>query len=174
MNAVVKDSLSDELAHVYLGSYGIMYSIIYSRTRSRELAKEVIQEAFIKFLENPPKEVKTYEGYLMKTALNIAINKMKAVTARRKIDQLLSFKVDPELRTPERILASKQEVERIRERLERLPYLQQSIVVLVGQDGLSFDEAGEKLGIHQRKVRRIFASALKFLEQFLDEDNMNR
>lgn len=135
--------------------------IRYLRVRlPPEEAKEVAQEAYVKMLGlHDPDRVNFLVAYLYRTASNLAKNRIKQHVQRRRDDELIFFQTEDE-RSPERLCADRAEVALVRQALSELPANCREAFHLVRVEGLSSDEAGRRMKMHPRRVRRYVARAL--------------
>src|SRR4051794_21893213 len=118
-----------------------------ARLHSSDEAKEVAQEAYVQMLGlDNPAAVNFMQGYLFRTAANIATNRMKLGAARRRIDQLVFFDTPHETRTPQHTLDVRQQLAHVNQALDRLPPLCRRAFILVRYEGMSFDDAAAKMG----------------------------
>ena len=132
-----------------------------ARLHSSDEAKEVAQEAYVQMLGlDNPAAVNYMQGYLFRTAANIATNRMKLGAARRRLDQLVFFEEQQETRTPQLALDAGQQLAHVNEALNRLPPLCRRAFILVRYEGLSIEEAAVEMALHPRKVRRFVQRAL--------------
>jgi RNA polymerase sigma factor (sigma-70 family) len=139
-----------------------------ARLHSQDDAKEVAQEAYVQMLGlDNPAAVNYMQGYLFRTAANIATNRLKLGAARKKIDQLVFFDVPHDFRTPQHALDVRQQLVHVTEALNRLPPLCRRAFILVRYEGMNFDEAAAEMGLHPRKVRRFVQRAFESCQRAL-------
>lgn len=139
-----------------------------ARLHSSDEAKEVAQEAYVQMLGlDNPAAISYLQGYLFRTAANIATNRMKSGAARRRIDQLVFFDTPHEMRTPQHTLDASQQLAQVNAALNRLPPLCRRAFILVRYDGLNFDEAAAQMELHPRKVRRFVQRAFESCQRAL-------
>lgn len=133
-----------------------------ARLHSQEEAREVAQEAYVQLLGlNQPETVHFLQGYLFRTAANLAKNRIKQRVQRRRTDELVFFDAALEdSRSPERVCAGDRDVAMVYEALQELPPNCREAFRLVRLEGLSSDEAAQRLNLHPRQVRRFVARAL--------------
>ena len=139
-----------------------------ARLHSQDEAKEVAQEAYVQMLGlNNPEAVNYMQGYLFRTAANIATNRLKQGAARRRIDQLVFFDTPHDPRTPQHTLDARQQLAHVSEALNRLPPQCRRAFILVRYEGMNFDDAAAELGLHPRKVRRYVQRAFESCKRAL-------
>lgn len=138
----------------------------YLRTQlhSPEEAKEVAQEAYVQLLGlNHPETVHFLQGYLFRTAGNLAKNRIKQRIQRRRNDELVFFdSAFEDARSPERVCAGDRDVALVYEALNKLPANCRESFRLVRLEGLSCEDAAQQLQLSPRQVRRHVARALAY------------
>lgn len=131
-----------------------------ARLHSQEEAKEVAQDAYAQLLgRTHPETVRYLQGYLYRTAANLATNRLKQRAQRRRDNELILFETE-DFRSPERVCEADRDVDLMRRALSELPANCLEAFQLVKIDGLSSDEAAQRLHLHPRRVRRFVARAL--------------
>lgn len=131
-----------------------------ARLHSQDEAKEVAQEAYVQLLGlHHPETVHFLQGYLFRTAANLATNRLKRRVQRRRDDELVFFE-DQDARSPERVCAGKRDIDLVNQALNELPPNCREAFRLVRLGGLSSDEAAQQLSLHPRQVRRYVSRAL--------------
>jgi RNA polymerase sigma factor (sigma-70 family) len=126
--------------------------VIGDRGRAEELAVEV----FLRWSRSQAyKDVNT-EGWLYRTAANLAVDELRKRIRRTKFDKLFqSFRCPP---TPEELLSVNQERDRVREILSRMQPRQAELLVLRTQ-GLSYDELAALLSLNPASVGTLLSRA---------------
>jgi len=159
---------SAQIEQIFREHNDSLLRFLRARLHSSDEAKEVAQEAYVQMLGlDNPSAVNFMQGYLFRTAANIATNRMKLGAARRRIDQLVFFDAPHETRTPQHTLDVRQQLAHVNEALNRLPPLCRRAFILVRYEGMSFDDAAVTLGLHPRKVRRFVQRAFASCQRAL-------
>lgn len=139
----------------------------YLRTklRSQDEAREVAQEAYVQLLGlHHPETVHFLQGYLFRTAANLAKNRIKQRVQRRRNDEIVFFDVSFEdNRSPERAWAGDREIAIVYRALNELPVSCRESFRLVRLEEMSVDEAARQLNLTPRHIRRNIARALAHL-----------
>ena len=133
-----------------------------ARLHSQDEAKEVAQEAYVQLLGlHHPETVHFLQGYLFRTAANLAKNRIKQRIQRRRNDELVFFDTSFEdNRSPERACAGDRDIDIVYRALNELPANCRESFRLVRIEELSIDEAAKRLKITPRHIRRNIARAL--------------
>ncbi|HEY0942509.1 MAG TPA: sigma-70 family RNA polymerase sigma factor [Steroidobacter sp.] len=135
------------------------------RLHSQEEAKEVAQQAYVQLLGlDHPETVHFLQGYLFRTAANLAKNRIKQRIQRRRNDEIVFFDTSFEdSRSPERAWAGDREIAIVYRALNELPPNCRESFRLVRLEELSVDDAARRLKITPRHIRRNIARALAHL-----------
>jgi RNA polymerase sigma-70 factor (ECF subfamily) len=136
-----------------------------ARLHSLDEAKEVAQEAYVQLLGlHQPEAVHFLQGYLFRTAANLAKNRIKQRVRRRRSDEIVFFDTSFEdNRSPERAWAGDREIAIVYRALNELPPNCRESFRLVRLEELSVDEAARRLNLTPRHIRRNIARALAYL-----------
>jgi RNA polymerase sigma-70 factor (ECF subfamily) len=141
--------------------------ILMRRGRSRAEAEDLIQDAFLKMQEYCRRggEVRQPEGFLVRTALRLAIN------ARRDEhrDLYVSEQVEELTRiidtnpTPDEVLAHDECLKRMRAALDAVSPRTRDIFVMHRLEGFSYAQIAGLLGVSVSAIEKHMASALSAL-----------
>jgi RNA polymerase sigma-70 factor (ECF subfamily) len=156
----LRDSYGHQVECLFREHNESLLRYLRARLHSQDEAKEVAQEAYVQLLGlDHPEAVHFLQGYLFRTAANLATNRLKQRAQRRRDDELVFFESE-DARSPERVWAADRKVASIRQALNELPANCREAFRLVKIEGLSSDEAADRLQLHPRRVRRYVARAL--------------
>lgn len=135
-----------------------------ARLHSREESREVAQEAYVQLLGlHHPETVHFLQGYLFRTADNLAKNRIKQRAQRRRNDELVFFdQAFEDSRSPERSCAGDRDIATVYRALSELPPNCREAFRLVRLEELSIDEAAKRLNVTPRHIRRSIARALAY------------
>ena len=139
-----------------------------ARLHSPQEAREVAQEAYVQLLGlHSPGTIGFLQGYLFRTAANLATNRLKQRTRRRRIDELVFFETPTTHRSPEPTWAARQELALIHRAIEELPATCRLAFLMVKFDDASVEDVAHELGLHPRRVRRFVARAIEHCQKAL-------
>jgi RNA polymerase sigma factor (sigma-70 family) len=157
----VMDSFQAEVERIFREKHDFLLRHLRLRLQFPADAEEVLQEACLQVMLHPETAVKNMNAYLWQTAENIAINRGKEYRVRSRLREKYLFQEEKQSElTPERILEAKESVDRIRQKVIRLPEKEKRAFELIVYRGLSYDEASVSMKCVPRQVRRYFARAL--------------
>jgi RNA polymerase sigma-70 factor (ECF subfamily) len=160
--AEMKSGEKLDLESVFLAYYGriarTIASVIHDQGRAEELAVEV----FLKWAArqtwpaNGTGRDSTSEGWLYRTAANLALDELRKQARRSRFDRLVEWVRKPP--TPEEIHSAKQEQERVRTILGGMGARQAALLILRSQ-GLSYEELASALGLNPASVGTLLSRA---------------
>ena len=119
--------------------------VIGDRGRAEELAVEV----FLRWDQSESGKGPNLEGWLYKTAANLAISELRKQTRRARFDRLVRWIRQPA--TPEEIHSANQERDRVRVVLSMMQPRQSELLVLRTQ-GFSYEELASALGLNPASI----------------------
>lgn len=133
-----------------------------ARLRSRELADEALSETWLRLSrEGELGVVKNARAYLMRMALNIAIDRRRAgarLASAADIDALLSL---PDTEPgPERIALARLELRALEEAVARLTPRRRAVLVAARLEGQTCRAIAEAMGLSKRTVEMELRAAL--------------
>ena len=139
---------------------------------SREDAHDIAQEAFVRiFRLRDPSVINHLRGFLYQTARNIAADWLrKRVVRETYVEQEPLRSMQDDQRTPELILLAREELEAVRRAFALLPPRTKMALLMIREDGLSYDEVGARLGIKAHSARRLVERALESLRSVLERE----
>ena len=141
--------------------------VLRRRGQSREDAEDLVQEAFLRlhvFLEDG-NEVRAPDSFLIRTALNLAVDAQRRDVRHRR-DQFLPESIEDlaiaDFRpTPEENVAAELRLEEMRRMLdEKVSRTTREVFLLHRLEGFSHEEIAELLGISLRSVEKRIARAI--------------
>lgn len=130
--------------------------VIAKVTRDPARAEELAVEALLRCSRESKAGGECAERMLRRTALRLGLDELRRAARRSRYESVVSF-----LRaaaTPEEITSSEQERERVRLVLARL-HPQQSALLLLRSDGLSYGELAATLALNPASVGTLLSRA---------------
>lgn len=116
--------------------------------RDRHQAEEIVQEAFVKLWRQPPEAGEVaYSSWMRRVVTNLSIN---ALNRTRRPKPLPEFSHDPAMRADDqrsRRRDNAEELQQVRDAMDRLDDAKRTILVLRAYEQLSYDEIAEHLGV---------------------------
>ena len=186
--SVIKGKNSDRAFEemVTLCEKGV-YELSFRVTRSREDALDVSQETFIKLWqmlagEGELTEIESWYSYIMKMARNCALDFLRKQSIRRH-DSLLSEDEDGERKEmevadddissdPVLYYERKEKIEKVREAINSLDEDHRRILILRENEGYSYKEIADILGIEMGTVKSKIFRARNLVKEYLEKRNI--
>lgn len=146
-----------------------LLSYAYARVRSWADAKDVVQEAYVRVFDlGNERPISHLRAYLYKTVRNCATDWVRRRNVRENFVDLECFRIDRESASAEHVWLVRDE---IRQALESLPPKCRLAMILVNVQGLSYEEAAQRMNIKTHSVRRLLERAV---EHVLEDSRARR
>ena len=145
-----------------------LYRHVLKFAKSPELAEDVVQDTFLKIWENRQNlnPEMSFAGYLQALSRNQVLNLLKRTAVERRIKKEFVFKVENVSNTTENSLADHEYEALISQAIEQLPPQRQAIFRLCRQEGKTYQETAEMLGISKNTVKEHMVLAMKAIRNF--------
>lgn len=137
-----------------------IYRFVLKHIRNEELAEDVIQDVFEKvWLKVSDVSFEKAKSYLFQSAYN------RMIDVIRKENRQARWKTESEAKVVYQPQVDTKQI--IDQALERLPEIQQSVILLRDYEGYSYEEIGEILELNESQVKVYIFRARKTLKQYL-------
>ncbi len=163
------DSSAFEL--MFRSYYPRLCQFAYRSIRSTEAAEDLVQSVFLNIWKNRRdwKPRCTPCMYLYKATKNQVINYLKHKNVEKLAEYVDVYSIQTEKHTPEHTFREKQCSEAIYKAINRLPDRCRLIFLMKKEDGLTYNEISEILGISVKTVETQMGRAFRFLRENLTE-----
>ena len=146
-----------------------VYKRLIHLVRIEHMAQELTQEVFVRLWQkrhhiDPDKPV---FPYLSKMAANLVVDFFRKAARDRKLKAALCSTADPMTASVDERLIASDERTLLQKAIGRLPAQQQSVFKLCKLEGLSHEEASDKLGISVSTVNNHIVRANKSVRRYL-------
>jgi RNA polymerase sigma factor (sigma-70 family) len=143
---------------------------LQKRGASPEEAEDLVQEAFLKFeTYRQTSEVREPEGFVVRTALNLAIDsgrrKRRSPFSARSLDDYVLVDSSPR---QDEVLQGRDRLRRLREGLEALKPRTRDMLLAQRVEGLSYAEIARREGVSVSAVEKQIARAVLFLMDWME------
>ena len=155
-----------DILDAFMGIRARLAAVIYGRVRCQATTADLVQETFLRLWErrDVASEARDIAGYFVTTGRNLAVDH-----ERRK--RLIPFVAGIEhlehvadlTPSPEDHAASRQELRRLQQSIQRLPPRCSEVFVLARIDGLTYAQIGDRLGISPKTAFSHMVTALERL-----------
>lgn len=167
---LLKISEGDSVAfgHLFDRYYSLIYSVSIKYLKVHELAEDMVQSSFLKIWEKRVtlNRVERFDHFLFRIARNEMTDHFRKNITRDKHQQRLRELFDEEADNPEELLISKQNRKRIADVIRELTPQQQTAYRLSRDEGLSYQQIAEQMGLSVNTVKVHISLALKALRSF--------
>ena len=133
-------------------------------------AEDLVQEAFLKFESyRQTSEVREPEGFVVRAALNLAVDasrrKTRSPFSPRALEDFVLADSSP---GPDEVLQGRDRLRRLREGLEALKPRTRDMLLAQRLEGLSYAEIARREGISVSAVEKQIARAVLFLMDWME------
>ncbi len=159
----VVETTKGMLRTLLLSGYEEFAAWLTRRLGSAELAREALQETYLRLERgNEIGPVHSPKAYLLRTAINIAINKRVADKRRLGISETEKLLAIPdEAPDPARTVEARSEIEALTRALAELPVRRRQIFLASWVEEVSHPEIAKRFGISVRTVQIELKDALE-------------
>jgi RNA polymerase sigma factor (sigma-70 family) len=160
-----------ELRQLFIARYDELRTKLARRLGSIELASEALQDTWLKLsVAKAAAEVLNPRSYLLRTALNVAIDTKRSERRHLsavEIESLIEF--PDEAPGPGRVAEGRSSIRRLESILAELPPRQRKILLAARLDNMPRQEIADRLGISLRLVSKELREAQEYCLERRDE-----
>ena len=155
---------------VYRHYHSSLYIYLLRFCKIPSLAEDLVHDVFLKVWEirdriNPEL---SFTGYLYRIARNHVIKTIdKLATDQVMREQLLNQLDEPVAAHPEQLVRAKEYDRLFREALERMPPQRLKVFKLCRQEGKSYEEAAEILGVSRNAIKKHMVLSMRFIYDYV-------
>lgn len=145
-----------------------LFNISRRITEDEADAEDIVQEAFLKlwYIRKELDEYQSVEALAVRMTKNLSLDKLR--TRHPEGPPIDTLSINSGSRSPDELLEQQDAVARIRQLIEKLPSLQQTIIRMKDVEGYELSEIAEITGTQVEAVRVNLSRARKKIrEQFL-------
>jgi RNA polymerase sigma-70 factor (ECF subfamily) len=162
---------TDAIERVFREHNESLVRFLIARLKSRQAALEVAQDAYVRLLSlDKPGAISFLRAFLFRTAANLAVDRLRREQVQGRVEELPMFRELSDARTPERKVASSQELEQLTHLLAQLPPKCREAFYLSRVEDLSCAEIASRMGLSERMVRVYVVRALLFCQANLGRE----
>lgn len=131
-----------------------IYNVVHFMIRDEAESRDIVQETFIKFWENSNlHEFENPQGYLMKMAKNLTIDKIRRNKTKEKAVKELSLHADSTEAEVDKNLENKKRMKTVLNFINTLKEKQREVFILREIEGLTYNEISNYLEISEDQVK---------------------
>jgi RNA polymerase sigma-70 factor (ECF subfamily) len=160
---------TDAIERVFREHNESLVRFLMARLRSRQAALEVAQDAYVRVLSlDKPGAISFLRAFLFRTAANLAVDRLRREQVQGRVAELPMFHELSDARTPERKVASAQELEHLTRLLAQLPPKCREAFYLSRVEDMSGADIASRMGLSERMVRVYIVRAMLFCQTNMD------
>ncbi|HEY6901101.1 MAG TPA: RNA polymerase sigma-70 factor [Puia sp.] len=150
-----------------------IYPFVLRMIKSEVQAEEITHEIFIKIWKTRERlpSIDQPEAYIFTIAARHTLDQIKKRLNENRMLQRLSTSQSPVHHDPEEMLLFKDKEALVRQAVDQLPPQQKAVYLLSRQQGLSYEEIAQELGISANTVRNHLVKALQSMRSWLDQQD---
>jgi len=150
------DNAWPDVDRIFRAHYSSLARVIAKVIRDPARAEELAVEVFLKWSVSRKAEGENAERWLYRAAVHISMNELRHKMRRSRYERLVSFvRRTP---TPEELLVSRQQQERVRLLLTAIDPRQAELLVLRSQ-GFSYEELAATLNLNPASIGTLLSRA---------------
>ncbi|HEX2630995.1 MAG TPA: RNA polymerase sigma-70 factor [Chitinophagaceae bacterium] len=140
-------------------------------TRLQDAAEELVQEVFLKLWlhRESLRDVENASGYIFRITRNAAVDFLRRMSASTAMQNAIWSSMDNDSNSTQEDVQLRDVQRIVQTGVDQLPSQQQKVFQLSRQQGMSYEEIGEELGISANTVKNHLVKALKFLREYLEK-----
>lgn len=167
----MKNGDEQAFAAVYRQYHPSLYAFILRYCKVPSLAEDLVHDVFLKVWEIRARIQPglPFAGYLYRIARNHVFKTLqRAATDRTLREHILSrLSATPDGGTPEQVVKSKEYDRLFHEALNQMPPQRLNVFRLCRQEGRTYDEAAEILGISRNAVKKHMVLGMRFIHDYI-------
>ncbi len=158
------DQIYDQYSHK-------LFSFVFKILKDESEAEDIVQEVFLKIWESRYKldDLKFLNSYIFTIAYNNSIDLIrKRINNSKYLEHLKNSSIFQTSTTTISDIEFNELNDQVNKLISNLPERQKQVYLLHRENGLTYPEIAQQLGISKNTVENHMAKALKYLRQNLD------
>ena len=153
------------------GYWNKIFSVALTYIKIPALAEDAVQEIFLKLWKNREKlrNVISLDNYLFIVIRNEVFSAMRKKGPQYPVGSYLESTLEEKAPLAAQALEAKQLQELIKTAIDLLPDRRKEALKLSREQGLSYDEIAERMGLSKNTVKIHMVKALNFLRAYIQE-----
>lgn len=143
------------ILELFLSARPKLEAAIFRLVRCRSTAADLLQETWLHLSDiEPDRPIGNAEAYVHRVAINLALDHVRGEKRRRNFDHGARSLLDhgAEERTPERVLAGREQIALLQRAVAELPARSRQIFFMNRFEGKSHRRIAEELGVSETTV----------------------
>ncbi|WP_295127982.1 RNA polymerase sigma factor [uncultured Chitinophaga sp.] len=159
-------------AELYRRYHAGVYTYLLRFVKVPALAEDLVHDVFVKLweLRERVQITSSFSAYLYRACRNHAINRLKQIASDRELREQVMVHLAPLV--PEAAVSplKMQQYERLmKHAIDQLPPQRRKVFLLCREEGKTYNEAAEILGLSRNTVKEHMVYAMRFLKVYLFE-----
>lgn len=158
----------------FLSYHPKLFRIALALVNNKDDAEDILQEAYCKLWNKRMEliEINNPEAFSVTLVKNLCLDHLRSARVNRHEEQIEEVNLAYET-TPDKELERADEIEQIKELIERLPENQKQVLKLRGLSDCSLEEIEEITGFSAVNVRTLLSRARKIIREQYIKLNIN-
>lgn len=159
-----------ELKRLFAERYETLKAQLVRRLGSAELASDALHDAYVQLADREGlNEVRHPQAYLLHTAVNAAIDKLRGTQRYLSADEVADlYELADPAPGPPRVAQARFDLGRAANALAALPARQRDILYAARIDGLTLKELAQRWGVSTRLISRELQAAHEFCARHME------
>jgi RNA polymerase sigma-70 factor (ECF subfamily) len=157
-------------AEIYNRYHRSVYTYLLKFVKIPMLAEDLLHDVFITLWERREKirVIQSFAGYLHRVARNHAINRIREILADTEMREEVLLQLEP---ISPVVQAEKiSEYEKLMEQaLQQMPPQRRKVFQLCREEGRTYNEAAQQLGLSRNTIKEHMVLAMRFLKGYIFE-----
>ena len=160
-------------AEIYNRYWKRIYTMALTYLKSSEAAQDAVQDVFFKLWTGRESlsQVRDFRPYLFVSARNMVISSLRNKIFHVYLDE--EEEIEEEILLPERQFSYKESVDLLHKAVDQLPNQQRKAYKLSRNEGMTYEEIAEVMGISRLTVRTHISKAIQFIRKYLTGNAIN-
>lgn len=168
------DKKKDDFEAFFRVTYERLCSFAFGYVNDRNEAKDIVQSTFLNVWEqkNSWDDFESTKAYMFRSVRNKALNYKKHEKVKRKSRSEIRLRMNEWKGYQDAESPTKRKVKIIRKGIQELPERRREIFKLSRENGLTYREIADTLGISIKTVETQIGRSLKHLRSYITEQNL--
>ena len=168
----ISEGDEEAFSEIYANFKPDLYRLVYKILKSPDLANDACQDVFIKIWEDRQKliEVHSFKNYLLVAGKNYSLNVLKKVLSEEKrLSGFIQNYNDSHNGIEDKVQSD--EYQRfLQSILTTLTPQSKKVFQLCRQQGMTYDEVAENMGVSRSLVKKHMVRSMKIMRQAVERD----
>ncbi|MGN6419998.1 MAG: RNA polymerase sigma factor [Pseudobacter sp.] len=171
----VSQSHEPAFRKLYDGYSPGIYAVALQHLKLPQLAEDVVQVVFLRLWETRSElgSIRNFSSWLFILARNTIINSLRKQGSHDAYVKYLKERMETVTESPELFILKKEQVALVQQGIARLSIQQRTAITLQREEGLSYEEIGQRMGIATNTVRVHLYKAMESLRNYILANSPN-